>query len=107
MKKTVKWRSRSSLRTATSCQSNEPVATLNLARAAGIDAASARLEVNDTNRPAALIKRFDRSQGERVSYLSAQSFPGAGAATGGYSTDIADGLRAHASNPREQMSGLN
>ncbi len=83
------------------------VATLNLARAEGIDAASTRLEVNDTNRPAALIKRFDRSQGERVSYLSAQSFAGAGAATGRYSTDIADGLRVHASNPKQQMSELN
>ncbi len=83
------------------------VATLNLARAEGIDAASTRLEVNDTNRPAALIKRFNRSQGERISYLSAQSFAGAGAATGRYSTDIADGLRAHASNPRQQMSELN
>ena len=50
------------------------VATLKLARAAGIRAASARLELSDTNRPVALIKRFDRSAAERLSYLSAQSF---------------------------------
>ena len=82
------------------------VATLNLARAAGIDAALARLELKDTNRPVALIKRFDRRRGERISYLSAQSFLGAGAATGGFYTDIADGLRAHASDPRQQMDEL-
>ncbi len=82
------------------------VATLKLARAAGIDVASARLELNDTNRPVALIKRFDRSRGERISYLSAQSFLGAGAATGGFYTDISDGLRAHASNLRQQMDEL-
>ena len=82
------------------------VATLNLARAAGIDAALARLDLKDTNRPVALIKRFDRRRGERISYLSAQSFLGAGAATGGFYTDIADGLRAHASDPRQQMDEL-
>ena len=72
------------------------VATLKLARAAGINAASARLELSDTNRPVALIKRFDRRNGRRIGYLSAQSFIGAEAATGGFYTDIADGLRAHA-----------
>ena len=82
------------------------VATLKLARAAGIDAASARLELNDTNRPVALIKRFDRSRGERIGYLSAQSFIGVGAATGGFYTDIADGLRAHGSDSRQQMDEL-
>ena len=82
------------------------VATLNLARAAGIDAASARLELSDTNRPVALIKRFDRSRGERLSYLSAQSFIGAETASGGFYTDIADSLRVHASDPRQQMDEL-
>ena len=82
------------------------VATLKLARAAGIDAALARLELNDTDRPVALITRFDRRRTERVSYLSSQSFVGAGAATGGYYTDIADGLRTHASAPKRQMDEL-
>ena len=82
------------------------VATLKLARAAGIDAALARLELNDTDRPIALITRFDRMRMERISYLSAQSFVGAEAATGGFYTDIADGLRAHASDPRRQMDEL-
>ena len=82
------------------------VATLKLARAAGIDASLARLELNDTDRPVPLITRFDRRRAERISYLSAQSFVGAGAATGGFYTDIADGLRAHASDPRRQMDEL-
>lgn len=82
------------------------VATLRLARAAGIRAASARLELSETNRPVALIKRFDRSVGERLSYLSAQSLLGAEAATGAFYTDISDSLRAHALDPREEMSEL-
>ena len=82
------------------------VATLKLARAAGIDAALARLEFKDTDRPIALITRFDRRRSERIGYLSAQSFVGTGAATGGFYTDIADALRAHASDPRRQMDEL-
>ena len=82
------------------------VATLRLARAAGIRAASARLELAKTNRPVALIKRFDRGVGERFSYLSAQSFLGTKAAGGAFYTDISDSLRAHALDPREQMAEL-
>lgn len=82
------------------------VATLKLARVAGIRAASARLELSDTNRPVALIKRFDRSGAERFSYLSAQSFLGTAAATGAFYTDISDSLRAHALDPRGQMAEL-
>ena len=82
------------------------VATLKLARMAGIRAASARLELSDTNRPVALIKRFDRSGAERFSYLSAQSFLGTAAATGAFYTDISDSLRAHALDPRGQMAEL-
>lgn len=82
------------------------VATLKLARAAGIRAASARLELAETNRPVALIKRFDRSVGERFSYLSAQSFLGTKTATGAFYTDISESLRAHALDPRGQMTEL-
>ena len=82
------------------------VATLKLAQAAGIRASPVRLELADTNRPVALIKRFDRSGARRFSYLSAQSFLGAEAATGAYYSDIADSLRAHALAPREQMAEL-
>ena len=82
------------------------VATLKLARAAGVKAASARLELAETKRPVALIKRFDRSRRKRLSYLSAQSFLVADTATGAFYSDIADSLRAHAFDPARQMAEL-
>ena len=82
------------------------VATLKLARAAGVNAASVRIELGDTERPVALVDRFDRAAGDRVHYLSAQSFIGAETATGAYYTDIADALRAHALDPRAQLTEL-
>ena len=82
------------------------VATLALARATGLNAARARVELGSTDKPVALIERFDRAAGERIHYLSAQSFIGAGAATGAYYTDIADALRAHAFDPTAQMAEL-
>ena len=82
------------------------VATLALARAAGVNAAQARIELGSTDRPVALIRRFDRAAGDRVHYLSAQSFIGAEAGTGGYYTDIADALRAHAFDAPAQLAEL-
>ena len=82
------------------------VATLALARAAGVTAARARVELGSTDKPVALIERFDRAAGERIHYLSVQSFIGAGAATGAYYTDIADALRAHAFDPTAQLTEL-
>ena len=81
-------------------------ATLALARAAGVNAAQARIELGSTDKPVALIKRFDRAAGDRVHYLSAQSFIGAEAAVGGYYTDIAEALRAHAFDPTAQLTEL-
>lgn len=82
------------------------VATLNLARAAGLNAASARLELASTTRPVALIRRFDRSDGARIGYLSAQSFIAADTGTGAYYTDIADALRAHAFDVKTELTEL-
>ena len=82
------------------------VATLRLARATGVNAAAARIELGDTDRPVALVDRFDRAAGERTHYLSAQSFIDAETATGAYYTDIADALRAHALDPRAQLTEL-
>ena len=88
------------------------VATLRLAKAAGVNAATARLELGTTDRPVALVRRFDRRggngsrPGERVAYQSAQSFIGAESATAAFYTDIADALRAHAVDARVQMSEL-
>lgn len=86
------------------------VATLLLARAAGIDAASARLELARSSTPVALIERFDRRgatpDADRVPYLSARSFVGAETATGAFYTDIADALRAHAYNAAKEIEEL-
>ena len=82
------------------------VATLRLARAAGLNAAGAGLELGNTPRPVALIRRFDRNGGERVAYLSAQSFVAAGTATGAYYTDIADALRAYAFDAKAELTEL-
>jgi HipA-like C-terminal domain len=48
------------------------VLVLNLAAAAGIDAARERI-VHSDGTPVALIRRFDRINGERIPYLSATS----------------------------------
>ena len=82
------------------------VATLRLARAADLNAASARLELGNTVRPVALIRRFDRRGRERVGYLSAQSFIGAEVATGAYYTDIADALRTYAFDAKADLTEL-
>lgn len=93
------------------------VATLGLAREVGLDAASARIELGGAKWPVAIVKRFDRSpgdpvqnrateSGDRIHYLSAQSFIGAETATGAFYTDIADALRAHALDPGAQMAEL-
>ena len=82
------------------------VATLALARDVGLNPAAARLELAGTDRPVALIRRFDRRGDERVGYLSAQSFLDAESGTGAFYTDIADALRAHGANPRAQLEEL-
>ena len=88
------------------------VATLRLAADVGIDAAAARLELGNTDRPVAIVKRFDRRSAarsrpaDRVPYLSAQSFIGAALAAGGFYTDIADALRMHGANPKTQLAEL-
>lgn len=82
------------------------VATLNLARAAGLHAAEARLELPEGRKPVAIIRRFDRREGGRIPYLSAQSFLGRGEAQGAYYTDILDGIAAHGAEPARQMEEL-
>ena len=82
------------------------VATLELARSVGIDAARARIALPESELPVALIRRFDRTSADRVHYLSALSFldldPGAVA----FYTDIADALRVHAAEPLQQLTEL-
>ncbi len=81
------------------------VATLNLARAAGLNAARARLELAHDERPVAIVRRFDRCGDDRIPYLSARSFLGTEAREG-YYTDIVDRLSAHGHAPERQMAEL-
>lgn len=71
------------------------VATLRLAASVGLRTAKARLVLADTDRPIAIVERFDRMEDRRRHYLSAQSFLDLEEATGGYYTDIADAMREH------------
>ena len=83
------------------------VATLALARDSGLSAASARLELARTPQPVAIIQRFDRTaSGERIHYLSAQSFLGLSSGQSAYYTDIADLLRAHAADVKAELREL-
>lgn len=82
------------------------VATLGLARSAGVSASTARIGLPESGMPVALIRRFDRTGAGRLHYLSAQSFLGLQAGTPAFYTDIADALRAHAEGPRSQLGEL-
>ena len=82
------------------------VATLNLARAAGLNAAQARLELSGSVLPVAIVRRFDRRGPGRIPYLSAQSFLGREEGRGGYYTDILDSIAAHGAEPERQMEEL-
>ncbi len=82
------------------------VGTLNLARAAGLNAAEARLELSGSRHPVAIVRRFDRRGPGRIPYLSAQSFLGREDGNGGYYTDMLDGIAAHGAEPARQMEEL-
>ena len=83
------------------------VAALELAGLAGLNAATARLELGRSAHPVALVKRFDRTaDGNRIGYLSAQSFVGATEATGAFYTDIADALRTYGHDSTAQLKEL-
>jgi len=81
------------------------VMALTLAGNVGISAPSARvISVADT--PVALIERFDRSSSGRIHYASAQTFLDARTAEDGTYVDMADALRSHAAEPKEQLTEL-
>jgi serine/threonine-protein kinase HipA len=69
------------------------VATLQLARACGLRAPESRLMLARTDDPVALIRRFDRRDGNRVPFISARTaLEKRGAEQGSY-TEIADVIR--------------
>lgn len=84
------------------------VLALQLAREAGIDAASARL-VDSNGVPVALVWRFDRNAaGERLMYVSAGTLLGAGPGEDrerAY-TEIADALRVHGAAVQADLDEL-
>jgi serine/threonine-protein kinase HipA len=82
------------------------VATLDLARQVGLRAPDARLELANSDRPVALIQRFDRRKEGRVPYISARTALGKVGAESGYYTDIADLIRKISIHPSEDMREL-
>ncbi|WP_119392191.1 type II toxin-antitoxin system HipA family toxin [Taklimakanibacter lacteus] len=83
------------------------VLALRLARRAGIDAAEARLVESD-GRPVALIRRFDRTAGGRLMYVSAATMLGAEPADPDEHSyaEIADALRRYGSRATADIEEL-
>ena len=82
------------------------VATLHLAGRAGINAARARIGLDDTDKPVAIIARFDRNGRQRIPYISARTFMGREVPDPVYYTDIADMMVAHSAEPEQQLHEL-
>lgn len=82
------------------------VATLRLATVAGLNAADAHLELAGSDRPVALIRRFDRRLGRRIPYISAQSFLIDHRREGAYYTDLADAIRTDGAEPKRDLEEL-
>lgn len=81
------------------------VLALTSAKAAGIDAASARL-VDAAGRPVALINRFDRDGSRRIPFLSAMSMLGLNDGDEATYIDIAECIRMHSSAPSKDLHEL-
>ena len=83
------------------------ILALALAKRAGIAAAEARLIHADTV-PIALVRRFDRSGGGRVMYISGATLLGADTTAPGEHayTELADALRAHGADPTADIAEL-
>lgn len=82
------------------------VATLELAREVGLNAPRARLMLENTPGPIALIRRFDREGAARIPYISARTaLERHGTEQGSY-TEIAQFIRQHSDNPRADLLEL-
>lgn len=95
----------------TSAQDTKPierveVATLKLAARCNLRAASAQLEMRDSESPIALIQRFDRRGNTRIPYISARTALDWKSDEGGYYTDIADVIRQISSKPVDDLHEL-
>jgi serine/threonine-protein kinase HipA len=82
------------------------VATLGLAREVGLNAPEARLMLERTPSPIALIRRFDRAGAARIPYISARTaLERHGTEQGAY-TEIAQFIQQHSDNPRADLQEL-
>ncbi|GJL95503.1 MAG: phosphatidylinositol kinase [Hyphococcus sp.] len=81
------------------------VLALRLAEAAGINAASARLE-EVAGRSVSIIRRFDRDGANRIPFLSAMSLLGKSDGDQASYTDIAEMIRRHSSAPTDDLHEL-
>lgn len=95
----------------TSAQDTKPVervevATLKLAAMCGLRVADAKLELQDSDSPIALIRRFDRRGETRIPYISARTALDRRGDEGGYYTDIADVIRQISSKPVDDLHEL-
>ncbi|WP_412051097.1 type II toxin-antitoxin system HipA family toxin [Hoeflea sp. Naph1] len=82
------------------------VATLKLARAVGLNAPDARLMLERTTSPIALIRRFDREGTARIPYISARTaLERHGSEQGAY-TDLAQFIQQHSDNPLTDLREL-
>lgn len=82
------------------------VATLQLAREVGLNAPEARLMLERTSNPIALIRRFDRDGAARIPYISARTaLERHGAEPGAY-TDLAQFIQQHSDNPLADLREL-
>ena len=82
------------------------VATLQLARAVGLNAPEARLMLEKTDSPIALICRFDREGPARIPYISARTALGRHGSEQGAYTEIAQFIQQHSDNPRADLVEL-
>ena len=83
------------------------VAILGLAKDVGIRASTARLELEDSTHPVAIVHRFDRYGSNRVPYISGRSFINIrDDAAPAYYTDLADVMRGHCGNGEQTQTEL-
>ena len=81
-------------------------ATLKLASEVGLRASEARILDVRAKYPVAIIRRFDRNEGKRRHYISAQTMLDLPDTSGSSYTEIADAIREHAGGEEQVLGEL-
>jgi len=81
-------------------------ATLCLAKLCGISAPDVTLVEGPKKLPIAVIERFDRMDGKRIPYISAQTMLDSPTADNRTYTEIADAIRANGAEPKSDLRNL-